>query len=358
MSLRIIHIAPFNTSGVPMALVKAERKLGHYSRLVTLGRDLRHYEEDICLDLPFMNSWATRLAKRIVVHPDRLSVHNNYKMPETIPPVWQPNGPAEKIGIALREWLWKRRIEQLFESCDFWNFDIYQLDGGLEFFRNGQTIKKLKALHKKVICCYTGSDLRTRGVLPNVDALTDLNVTLEFDHLKLHEKIHHVFFPFDVSRYELRAEPEGATIRIGHAPTNRAAKGSEVIISAIQELQSEFSVDLELIENLPHEEALKRKARCHIFVDQIGMLGYGINSLEALAMGIPTCSCLAPGFEKEYSDHPFIVIDASNIKARLRELVRSRELRQAKGSQGRHWVQTHHDSLKVVQKIHALAGLT
>lgn len=358
MGLKILHIAPFNTAGVPITFVKAERRLGHHSRLITLSKDPRNYEEDLCLDLPFLNCRATRLAKKLVSNPGKLNVTSHKSTPDKIPLAWQPNGLGEKCLINLREWLWRKRISKLFDEIDFWNFDIYQLDGGLEFFRNGRTVGRLKALGKKIICCYTGSDLRTRGVIPVIDSLSDLNITLEFDHLKLHPKIHHVFFPFDASNYHIRSEPESNTIIIGHAPTNKEAKGSNKIIATIKDLEAGYPVKLKLIENLPHKEALRRKAQCHIFVDQLGDLGYGINSLEALAMGIPTCSCLAPGFEEKYPNHPFVVIDEKNIKHRLIELIQNKEFRQKKGLEGETWVQEYHDSEKVVQRIHNLAGFS
>ncbi len=357
MDLRILHIAPFNTAGVPISFVKAERKLGYHSRLITLGKDSRNYEEDVCLELPLLNSWLTRFSKQFFTHPEKLSITNQSKMVNNIPLYWQPYGLPEKILVKMREWMWIRKVNALIKEIDFWNFDVYQLDGGLEFFRGGQTIKKLKASKKKIICCYTGSDLRTRGVMRQIDTLSDLNVTLEFDHIKLHPNIKHVFFPFDTSGYQFRPEPPEKTIKIGHAPTNRLAKGSDRIIAVINALKSEYSVELVLIENLPHEQAIRMKSECHIFVDQIGDLGYGINSLESLAMGIPTCSCLAPGFGEKYPEHPFNVIDSCTIKDCLIELINNKALRQKKGMEGRDWVKTNHDKEKVVQTIFKLAGL-
>lgn len=355
--MRILHIAPFNIAGVPITLVKAERKRGHHSRLVTLGRDARNYEEDICLDLPFLNFWGTRLAKRMFSHPSKLAISNQRKVPGKTPLKWEPAGWPESTLVGFREWFWKSKVEKLIKDIDFWNFDVYQLDGGMEFFRNGQTIKRLKTAGKKIICCYTGSDLRTRGVIAAVDAAADLNVTFEFDHLQLHPNIEHVFFPFDAKDYEIPPDQDAHPVKIGHAPTNRQAKGSDIIIAAITDLQLDYAVELVLIENLPHSQALQRKSQCQIFVDQIGELGYGINSLESLAMGISTCSSLAPGFEKKYPDHPFVVIDEGNIKQKLRELIQNERLRHSKGQAGRVWVKVHHDSEKVVQKIHKLAGL-
>lgn len=357
MGLRILHIAPLNTSGVPITFVRAERALGHESRLITLARDRRGYEEDVCLELPLLDFWGTRLVKRLVSNPAKLTVTNRAAPPASLPPVWTPNGWPERLLVTTRERLWRPRILAAMREIDFWNFDVYQLDGGLEFFRDGRTVARLKEAGKTVICCYTGSDLRTRGVLPAIDALADLNVTLEFDHLALHPNIQHVFFPFETDRIPNRTPLSGKTVRIGHAPTNRAAKGSELIIATIESLAKEFPVELELIENVPYEESLRRKARCDIFVDQIGDLGYGLNSLESLAMGIPTCSCLAPGFDKAYPDHPLFAVTAATLAECLVTLICTPELRRERGKRGVEWVRRLHDSKNVVARIHAFAGL-
>ena len=355
--MKILHIAPFNTSGVPGELVRAERLLGYDSQLVTLARDRRGYGEDICLDLPWIDFPVTALVKRFVSAKEKLVVDNVARIPEHIPIEWRPNNIAEAWLVKLRDRVWSPKVHRAIDKYGLLDFDVYQLDGGLGFFRDARIILKIKHLGKKIICCYTGSDLRTRGVIPQIDAISDLNVTVEFDHLRLHPNIRHVFFPFDVSKFKIRIQRDSGKIKIGHAPTARKAKGSEVIIPAIQSLQSEFRVELVLIENLSYDEAIARKSECDIFVDQIGDLGYGINSLESLAMGIPTCSCLAAGFAEKYPHHPFVEINGENLHDKLIELINYRELRIQKGKQGREWVEKYHDSVKTVQKIHKLAGL-
>jgi hypothetical protein len=372
---RILHLAPFNTSGVPITLVRAERELGFESRLITLGRDPRGYEEDVCLDLPFLDFAGTRWAKKFFSNPARLRVTNVRRTPTKIPPTWTPHSLPERWLVTFRETVWQRKIAQAMAEVDFWNFDLYQLEGGLEFFRDGRTVLELKKRGKKIICLYTGSDLRTRGVIPPIDEAADLHLTLELDHLALYPRLQHVFFPLDIRRFDLapskaqvssgksqmancssplapRSSPD--RILIGHAPTNRVAKGSDTIIAVVQSLKNELPIELELIEGLPHHEALRRKARCDIFIDQIGELGYGINSIEALAMGICTCTSLVAGFAEKYPDHPFVEINADNLRERLIWLCRHPEERQRSRQSGRAWVERMHDSRQAVRRIHEL----
>lgn len=351
--MNILHIAPFNVAGVPITFVKAERQLGFNSRLITLAKNPRDYDEDICLDLPFLDFKGFAKFKRLIGGKPRVDVSNRAPQLTDIPQKWIPN-KLEKFLIIFREHFWKSKIEDVLKQINIDQFGIIQLDGGIGFYRNGRDILELKRTGKKIICCYTGSDLRVRGVIPQIDAVSDLNVSVEFDHLSLHPNIKHVFFPFDVSQFKLATQEKDGTIYIGHAPTNRAAKGSDIIIPIVKELEKNYPAKLVLIENLPYIKALELKSHCHIFIDQIGDLGYGISGLESLAMGIPTCSCLAPGFDDLYPNNPFVVIDESNLKQRLVHLIKNKNLRYKKGREGREWVKKYHDPISVVERIHGL----
>ncbi len=353
---RILHIAPTNTSGVPGQFVITERRMGYDSRLVTLFRDKRKYFEDICLKLPFIDFAGTKWIKKFVSDPEKITVDNKLKQPGSLPVVWEPHSFAEKFLVQLRDLLWTPRIETAVRKYRLNDFDVYQLDGGLDFYRNSKFIERIKRDGKKVICCYTGSDLRTRGVIPGVDRLSETNFTVEYDHVKLHPNIKHVFFPFEAGRFQI-IKQNNKKIRIGHAPTNQKAKGSDIIIPIMRELAHENDVEAVVIQNLPYSLAIEVKQSCDIFIDQIGDLGYGINSLEALSMGIPCCSCLAPGFAEAYPDHPFIVVNRDNLKSELLRLIQNADLRKQQGLKGRAWVEKYHDSTRIVQEMHKLAGI-
>lgn len=355
---RILHLAPQNISGVPITFVRAERRLGYDSRLITLLRDRRGYEEDVCLELPFLDFEGTRWLKGLFSNPARLQLSNRQNVTTEQPPVWRPHTRAEALLVRARERLWRSKIRQAMTEIDFWNFDLYQFDGGLEFYRDGRTIKCLKELGKRIIVLYTGSDLRTRGIIPAVDEAADLRLTLEIDHLKLHPQISHIFFPFEFEHFAVAPPPPDREIVIGHAPTNRAAKGSKQIIAAVQSLGREFPIRLELIEGLPHAEAIRRKARCHVFIDNLGELGYGVNAIESLALGVCTCTSLMPEFLAQHRDHPFVEITASNLMAQLRQLCREPSWRERQRARGRQWAERHHGSENVVRQIHSQLALT
>jgi hypothetical protein len=353
----ILHIAAQNVSGVPGQLVLAERRLGFNSRLVTLFRDKRNYFEDICLDLPFIDLPAVRWLKRLVSDPQRLQVDNRLRIPPVLPPVWHPHSLFEKLLVQWRDRLWTPRIQRAIAEYRLADFEVYELDGGLDMTRAPRFIPAMKAAGKKVVCCYTGSDLRTRGVIEEIDRLADAVVSVEYDHVTLHPRLQHVFFPFDAERIPERRRSSSNVPTIGHAPTNRQAKGSDMIIAALERLARRVPLQIKLIEGLTYAQALEAKRSCDIFIDQIGDLGYGINGLESLAMGIPTCSEMAAGFSARYPDHPFVEINRGNLEQRLYELIQDRDRCERLAKAGPAWVRQYHDPLQDVQRIHRRLGI-
>ncbi|MBN1543562.1 hypothetical protein JW992_15580, partial [candidate division KSB1 bacterium] len=134
--MRILHIAPANISNVPGTLVLTERRMGYESRLVTLFRDRRRYFQDICLDLPLIGFFGTRWIKRIVSDPKKLRVDTVLRIPQKIPLRWRPHNRAEALLVQLRDVIWRPRIEDAIRRYGLADFDLYQLDGGLDLYRH------------------------------------------------------------------------------------------------------------------------------------------------------------------------------------------------------------------------------
>jgi hypothetical protein len=89
----------------------------------------------------------------------------------------------------------------------------------------------------------------------------------------------------DVLKNEWK-KPTGK-IRIGHAPSNRSKKGTSLFLEAIKDFDN---VELVLMEGLTNKEVIELKKTLHIFADQFVIPAYGMNAVEALAMGIPVIS--------------------------------------------------------------------
>jgi hypothetical protein len=90
-----------------------------------------------------------------------------------------------------------------------------------------------------------------------------------------------------------RHDHDTDTLRVGHSPTNRAVKSTAHLVAAVERLNRETPVRLELTERQSWEMCLKRKGTVDVYFDQV-LLGYGNNAVEAWGMGIPVICGAAP----------------------------------------------------------------
>jgi len=345
--MKILHVAPFNTAGLPMQFVKAERKLGIASRLITLQRTPYYFEEDVCLELPVLKeNYLLNFLRKLKNKNEEIKNFEN----TTLPPVWTQENILEKFFFYFRDLIWELILKNKKTSFDLFDFDIYQLDGGLGFLRSGKIIKNFKDKGKKIVCVYFGSDLRRRGIIPVIDRISDINFTAEFDHLRLYKGINFIFAPFNLDEYKV-IHNENKKLRICHSPTNFKLKGTKKIINIIKSLENEYPVELVLLRGMKHNEVIKIKSTCDIVIDQLGELGYGYSSLESMAMGIVTCTELTSEYEKFIPDHPFINVNENSLREKVIQLIKDREFRIEKGLEGRKWVEKYHDGVKVVKSM-------
>ncbi len=345
--MKILHIASENIAGVPGILVKAERRMGHYSRLMTYFKSPRSHWDDIVLNLPFSNTWSFRNLKRTA----KIGTYG-YLKKKGNPPVWKP-GKIEKTIYLFRDILWDFHINPLKEFIR--SFDCYFLDGGLGFLRNGKFIESLKKTGKKIVILYLGSDLRARGVLPHIEKLADAIFTTEFDHTFIHPEVQYIPFPFEVDKFKKKEILKSNKITICHAPTKRYLKGTEFLLKAVDELKNKFDFDFLLIENKPHKEVLEiKEQKCDVLVDQLtdfGGFGYGMNSMECLSMGIPSITYINPQYEKFLKTHPFINANKDNIKDVLTKVLTNPKILLKKSAESRDWVEKEHDYINVSKFI-------
>lgn len=346
---RILHIAVENFAGLPYRVVREERAYGLRSRLVTLYRTSQEFPDEFSLELPFLKGNLMRKVRHSTgsTSPIGTSRRTNGDRP----PLWSyPKG--SKLFFDIRDMLWSVKIKKSGVLNMLSDADIVVLDGGLGFLRSGRYVLKWAEERGALVSVFYGSDLRNRGVIPWIERATKLWFTMEFDHRYLHPDIEWLPFPFDTEGIPERTSRIGETpIRIGHSPTKRAAKGSDRIIAAVKELAKEYPVELVLIEGVSYREALRMKASCHIFVDQLGELGYGVSALEALAMGIPTTVQLKDDLEQALGEHPFVNVSARNIEEKLATLIEDKEQQEELSQKGMKWVVSFHSAKEVVKKM-------
>lgn len=353
--LKILHIAPQNYAGVPYDFFRMHNQCGDFSRLITLHKNSLDFPEDVCLYLPLPDfSLAKKWRKKkVALQETKTAVRSVY---------FEPKNIFEKIYFIINDFSKRSIIEKVIDQYGLNDFDIVHYDAGLDFFRDSSQAIKWKRQGKKIVCCYYGSDLRIRGVIKELDEISDLNITSEYDHLALKSDLHYLFYPYDPSELPAKSEEENERVTIVHSPTNRKYKGTELIISVIGKIAKEKKINFILLENLSRNKVLEAKSKSDICIDQVGGTmggtGYGKAGLETLAMGIPTITNMTDEYREWLPENPFVVAnDAGELYRRINELIDSVELREKSGREGKHWVRKYHGYDNVNEKLKELYKL-
>ena len=347
--LKILHIAPENISAISSSFVTAHRELGNEALLVTFIKSRVGFDDELILNYPLLSEQPLRRLKAFLGK-------ENVAVKETPdkPPVW--GSGLSSYYLRARDLLWEYRLRRYWFRNRLDDFDIYHFDTGVPFIFGDRIVKRLINRGKKIVAFYCGTDLRKRGVNKNLEPYVGLNLTCEYDHLLFYPDLNYVFMPFDYRPFKVR-EKENPTLRVCHAPSRRHAKGTEHIIDAVEELKHEINFEFVLIEGVSYQRCIAIKKTCDIGIEQVGSYagtGYGRNSLEFLAMGIPTITEIPDDYEKMIPDHPFIKAEITTLKDVLKRVLTDRDLREQKKLEGRRWIERYHNPRKVVQRIYDL----
>ena len=110
-------------------------------------------------------------------------------------------------------------------------------------------------------------------------------------------------------------------IKIIHAPTNSEKKGTDLIITAINELISEgLNIELKLIQNMTHSELLNIAYESDFAIDQVLSGWYGRFGVEMLSKGIPTFNYINESYllQENIEDCPILKVDPKDLKNSIR----------------------------------------
>jgi hypothetical protein len=357
LPIKILHIAPENTAGVPYNVMNMQNMFGMQARLITFYKIPYNFPEDVCLKLPLPRNrlamkWREYKQSKL---QDEIKEQDIDKW--THLPYFSPKNPMEEAYMKMREGKNKSRFLKALKDVGADSFDVIHFDGGIDFFGDSHFAKACKLSGKKIVNCYFGDDLRTRGIVKEMDELSDLNLTFEYDHTLRHPNINFLFFPFDNSNINYIPDEVYAVrekIRIVHSPTRRFIKGTPEILNAIEAVKNSRDIEFVLIEDTPREKVIEIKQTCHIAIDQIGNrggTGYGINSLETLSMGLPTITDMNCGMDEWLPENPFIVANADNLAEKIIELIDNLESYSKKRVSLRQWIDKYHSYSSVFKKL-------
>ena len=293
--LRVTH-CPVNVAGVPWANVEALRRKGIDARLVVFNRSRFHPEADWSLER------RGALPRRLVTQAGALA----RLLPKT---------------------------------------DVFHFYFGLTLVPKSIQFPILRATGRKSVFHYLGSDIRgkTRAELA-YGARAGAEIVGSYDALRWVPGAHVVPPGLDLDLYTPRPPSDNPRPLVVHAPSSRERKGTVHVIEACAQLP----VDLEIVENLTHDEARERYARADIVIDQLNAGWHGVFALEAMALGKPVVSHLKPDVVERSAEGygvrvPIVPATKETLADALRPLVEETALRRELGAAGRAYVEQVHD---------------
>jgi hypothetical protein len=301
--LRVVH-TPLNVAGIPWTNVQALRRKGVDAQLVVVERQKLHPEADRSLDRP-ADFWG----RQIVQWPAFLRL-----LPVT---------------------------------------DVFHFYFGWTLVPRKLTWPILKATRRKSVLHFLGSDIR--GKTPDQLAYArgaDARIVGSYDALRWVPDAHVVSPGLDLSQYIPPEPEERSRPVVVHAPSSRRRKGTEHLVEACEGLD----VELDIVENLRHDEARRHYERADIVVDQLNAGWYGIFALEAMALGKPVLSYLRPEAVQETQhalgvEIPIVTITKDTLRDRIAELTGDAERRHRIGAASRAYVERVHDADKGAERL-------
>ncbi len=172
------------------------------------------------------------------------------------------------------------------------------------------------------------------------------------------------FLPYTTSGWfdcnSVKSVGKSNVLNIVHAPTNRVCKGTDIILKALHDLQSVFKgyVNIILVENTSHEEAMKIYQQADLVVDQVLVGWYGGFAVEVMKMGKPVAvyireedlQFIPDAMAKDIED-AFIKVTKYNIFKVLSHFVEDRRKLQEKAKNSLQYVLKWHDPQKIALKV-------
>jgi glycosyltransferase involved in cell wall biosynthesis len=301
--LRVTH-CPVNIAGIPWENVQALKRKGIDARLVVFERGKLHHEADWSLDrhgpLPL------RLAQQL----------------------------AAFARLAPRT-------------------DVFHFYFGLTLVPKSVQFPLLRALGKKSVFHYLGSDIRgkSRAELA-YGKRADAEIVGSYDAIRWVPEARVIPPGLDLREFTPAPPSDSPRPLVVHAPSSREKKGTEWVIEACAQLP----VELDIVEGVPHEEARARYARADIVVDQLKAGWHGVFALESMALGKPVVTFLKPDVVERSAEGygiriPIVPATRETLVDALRPLVEQPSLRREVGAQSRAYVEQVHDVDRVADRL-------
>ncbi len=150
----------------------------------------------------------------------------------------------------------------------------------------------------------------------------------------------------DVEKFDVvYPSDSNESIRIVHAPSSRAGKGTKYVLEAFEELKKVYdNIELVLVEGKTQKEAFEIYKTADIIVDQLFTGTYGVFAVESMSMGKPVITCISKEMEELLpEDLPIVSANIYSIKDKLELLINDSKLRHDIGVKSREYTENYHD---------------
>lgn len=348
--MRVLH-GPVNVGNQPWALSRQERALGVHSDLAVLYSTWLDYPADRVLSAASKRT-VTGAARRIAFAlraPFRYDVLHCYFGLSFL--AWNDWGPPNPLWYRDL-WLAKRRGVKIFMTLQ--GCDVRLSDRSAARDRFTPCVEgHCKA---KATCVATLDAQRLaliEDVLPRLDRVFVLNPELA------HDVPGATFLPYanvDVDAYEPQWPRTGGAIRIVHAPSDASIKGSRYIVAAIERLARRYPIEFDVVEGVPHAQALGRYARADLVVDQVLAGWYGGFAVEAMALGKPVACYVRDGDLGSVppamrTDLPIVRITPDTVERDLERAIEARRDWVDWGRRARAFVERWHHPRRIATQM-------
>jgi glycosyltransferase involved in cell wall biosynthesis len=271
------------------------------------------------------------------------------------PPTLRSDVPD--IVLNVPDGLWRRQVAQARAFARVLpDTDVFHFYFGHTLVPRAVQFPLLRLTRRKSVLHYLGSDIRGKSRAELAwGKRAGTEIVGSWDAHRWVPDAHVVPPPIDLDEYEAVPPPENERVRIAHAPSNRAKKGTDAVIAACEELP----VELDLIEGVKHDEARRRYAQADVIVDQLVVGWYGLFAIESLATGRPVVTYLHDDAvaltEREYGVQvPIVNATKDTLVEKLRPLIQSAQLRRELGERGREYVERVHDMDRIGEQLVAI----
>jgi hypothetical protein len=140
-----------------------------------------------------------------------------------------------------------------------------------------------------------------------------------------------------------RETKRAGPVRVVHAPSDRAVKGSEAVERAVADAAERIAIELVSLSGVGHDVVRAELARADLVVDQMHSSSASVFALEGMRAGLPVLTHIDPrSLAPFHAELPVVAVTADSLADELVALAADAPRRTELGEAGRAYVDRWH----------------